>query len=131
VAPHDHMNDASYCAQVMVHSLAEHRPIHRGLMPPPASIICLPGTKMFRLLLSPAQVISLLIPFFRFGFCSTSLIFMLAYVWSKNFATQNVSLYGLLTVQARSLLRPVEALCSGRYARPITQPASGCGPPCT
>ena len=46
------------------------------------------------------QVISLLIPFFRIGFCSTSLIFMLAYVWSKNFATQNVSLYGLLTVQA-------------------------------
>ena len=48
------------------------------------------------------QVISVLIPFFRLGFCSTSLIFMLAYVWSKNFATQNVSLYGLLTVQVSS-----------------------------
>ena len=55
---------------------------------------------------APSQVISLLIPFFRIGFCSTSLIFMLAYVWSKNFATQNVSLYGLLTVQARWFLRP-------------------------
>lgn len=48
-----------------------------------------------------AQVVAILIPFFRIGFCSTSLIFMLSYVWSKNFATQNVSLYGLLTIQVR------------------------------
>ncbi len=38
-------------------------------------------------------------PFFNLGFMSNSLVFMLCYVWSKNFATQPTSLYGLITVQ--------------------------------
>lgn len=45
------------------------------------------------------NIVAVVIPFFRIGFCASSLIFMLAYVWSKNFATQDVSLYGLLTIQ--------------------------------
>ena len=48
---------------------------------------------------------AVVIPFFRIGFCASSLIFMLSYIWSKNFATQNVSLYGLLTIQVLPLLR--------------------------
>lgn len=52
------------------------------------------------------QIVAVVIPFFRIGFCASSLIFMLAYVWSKNFATQDVSLYGLLTIQVRNDLNP-------------------------
>ncbi len=39
------------------------------------------------------------IPFFNLGFMSNSLVFMLCYVWSKNFATTPCSLYGLMTIQ--------------------------------
>jgi len=45
------------------------------------------------------NVVSVLVPFFNLGFMSNSLVFMLCYVWSKNFATQPCSLYGLMTVQ--------------------------------
>lgn len=47
----------------------------------------------------PAQVLSVFIPFFNLGFNSNSLVFMLCYVWSKNFATTPCSLYGLMTIQ--------------------------------
>ena len=70
------------------------------------------------------QVISLLIPFFRIGFCSTSLIFMLAYVWSKNFATQNVSLYGLLTVQVRHALSQYCSMRSDGFAACLSSASS-------
>ena len=42
-------------------------------------------------------------PFFNLGFMSNSLVFMLCYVWSKNFATTPCSLYGLMTIQVGHL----------------------------
>ena len=45
------------------------------------------------------QLLSTFIPFFNLGFNSNSLVFMLCYVWSKNFATTPCSLYGLMTIQ--------------------------------
>lgn len=45
------------------------------------------------------NLLSTLIPFFNLGFNSNSLVFMLCYVWSKNFATTPCSLYGLMTIQ--------------------------------
>ena len=55
---------------------------------------------------------SVLIPFFNLGFMSNSLVFMLCYVWSKNFATTPCSLYGLMTIQVP---RPLcgSAWCTG------------------
>lgn len=47
----------------------------------------------------PLQLLSTFIPFFNLGFNSNSLVFMLCYVWSKNFATTPCSLYGLMTIQ--------------------------------
>ena len=47
----------------------------------------------------PVQLLSTFIPFFNLGFNSNSLVFMLCYVWSKNFATTPCSLYGLMTIQ--------------------------------
>lgn len=45
------------------------------------------------------NVAAILMPFFHLGFLSNSLVFMLSYVWSKNFATTPCSIYGLLTVK--------------------------------
>ena len=55
------------------------------------------------------QVVACLVPFFNLGFMSNSLVFMLCYVWSKNFATQPTSLYGLMTVQVP---HPGSLLCT-------------------
>lgn len=49
--------------------------------------------------LLPVQLLSTFIPFFNLGFNSNSLVFMLCYVWSKNFATTPCSLYGLMTIK--------------------------------
>eukprot|EP00879_Flechtneria_rotunda_P004779 GHRR01005049.1.p1 GENE.GHRR01005049.1~~GHRR01005049.1.p1 ORF type:complete len:256 (+),score=40.62 GHRR01005049.1:449-1216(+) len=44
--------------------------------------------------------ISLLIPSLGLVFCASPLIFMLLYIYSRNFPTQNVSIMGLFTVQS-------------------------------
>jgi Derlin-2/3 len=44
-------------------------------------------------------VISLTIPFFNSPFMGGSLVFMLLYVWSREFPTANVSFMGLVTLQ--------------------------------
>lgn len=49
-----------------------------------------------------AKVASLL-PFFNFGVFASSLVFMLIYIWSRNFPTSSVSLMGLVTIEVRSL----------------------------
>ncbi|DBA75375.1 hypothetical protein WJX77_010985 [Trebouxia sp. C0004] len=41
-----------------------------------------------------------LIPFFKFPFLASPLIFMLIYVWSRNFPTASVSIMGLVSVEA-------------------------------
>jgi len=42
-----------------------------------------------------------LIPFFKFPFLASPLIFMLIYVWSRNFPTASVSIMGLVSVEVR------------------------------
>lgn len=46
------------------------------------------------------MAVASLLPFFHFGFFASSLIFMLIYVWSRNFPTSNVSIMGLVTIEA-------------------------------
>lgn len=45
------------------------------------------------------NVIALLLPVFNFGVMGGSLVFMLLYVWSKNFATTQCNIYGLVTIK--------------------------------
>ena len=40
-----------------------------------------------------------MMPFFSFPFLASPLIFMLIYVWSRNFPTGNVSIMGLVQIQ--------------------------------
>ena len=40
-----------------------------------------------------------LIPLFKFPFLASPLIFMLIYVWSRNFPTASVSIMGLISVE--------------------------------
>lgn len=40
------------------------------------------------------------IPFFRSPFLGVSLVFMLLYVWSREFPTANINIYGLVTLKA-------------------------------
>ena len=42
-----------------------------------------------------------MIPFFKFPFLASPLIFMLIYVWSRNFPTASVSIMGLVSVKVR------------------------------
>ncbi len=42
-----------------------------------------------------------MIPFFKFPFLASPLIFMLIYVWSRNFPTASVSIMGLVSVEVR------------------------------
>lgn len=51
-----------------------------------------------RLLSSMFQVLSL-IPFLRSGFLGISLVFMLLYVWSREFPNAQISIYGLVTLK--------------------------------
>ncbi|KAG6527845.1 hypothetical protein ZIOFF_009979 [Zingiber officinale] len=45
------------------------------------------------------QVLSA-IPFFRFRFLGTSMVFMLVYVWSREFRTAQINIYGLVSLRA-------------------------------
>ncbi|KAG6524004.1 hypothetical protein ZIOFF_013893 [Zingiber officinale] len=40
------------------------------------------------------------IPFFRFRFLGTSMVFMLVYVWSREFRTAQINIYGLVSLRA-------------------------------
>jgi Derlin-2/3 len=40
------------------------------------------------------------VPFFYMPFMASSLVFMLIYVWSRNYPTGNVSIWGMLNIQA-------------------------------
>ena len=52
-----------------------------------------------KLLLLRLQVLSL-VPFLRVFFLANALTEMLLYVWSRNYPTSQVSLFGLVTLQA-------------------------------
>lgn len=79
-------------------------------------------------LIALPQIASLL-PFFKFGFFASSLIFMLIYVWSRNFPTSSVSLMGLVSIEvcnvydnfdfplpSQSLVLSLEIKCNGVLA---------------
>lgn len=50
------------------------------------------------------QVLSLTVPFFKSFFLGPSLVFMLLYVWSREFPTSTVSIMGLVNLQVSSFL---------------------------
>lgn len=49
------------------------------------------------------QAVSLALPFYRLPFLSGSLVFMLLYLWSREFPTAKISLMGVLTLQVRTI----------------------------
>lgn len=40
-----------------------------------------------------------MIPIFESGFLGISLVFMLVYVWSREFPNANINIYGLVTLK--------------------------------
>jgi Derlin-2/3 len=62
------------------------------------------------------QVLSFLLrPIVRMMLLAPSMVFMLVYMWSRNFPTTNVSFFGLITVEGRYLpwVMLVIQLCMG------------------